>query len=72
MAHPRAVAVRRQNADLRLKKAVDVASKRFGVPFAKPTTLPNRDAALYAAELIEGVAGFLENITSNKPERKAS
>lgn len=64
--------MRRQNAEVRLKKAVDAASKKFGVPFAKPTTLPNRDAALYAAELVEGVAGFLENITGNKPERKAS
>lgn len=73
MAHPRVVAVRRQNAELRLKKAVDAAARKFGIPFKAPTTLPNRAADLYAAELVEGVAAFLEDITGTKqPERKSA
>lgn len=73
MAHPRTVAVRRQIADQRLRKATEAAAACFGVPFKQPATFAHRHPDLHSAELIENVAEFLEQITTAaRPERKAS
>lgn len=72
MAHPRAVAVRRQNAGLRLKKATEAASNRFGVAFVPPPTPQHKAPELFEAELVENVSAFIEQITGQKSERKAS
>lgn len=64
MAHPRAVAVRRQNAELRLSVAVNAASARLGLAFNTPPTPAHKHPDLYAAELIESVADFIEKLTA--------
>ena len=63
MADPRAVAIRRQNAGIRLRKATEAAAQKFGVAFKVPGTPPTRHPDLYAAELVENVAEFIEQIT---------
>jgi hypothetical protein len=72
VAHPRAVAVRRQIADKRLHAATEVAARKFGVPFKVPVTLAQRHPDLYSAELIENVSQFLETISAEQAERKTA
>lgn len=65
MAHPRVVAVRRQNADLRLKKATEAASQVFGFRFRQPSVHEHQHPDLYAAEQTENVAEFIELLTAS-------
>lgn len=62
MADPIAVATKRARAEDRLRAAVAVASEKFGVPFERSATPANRYPDLAAAEMLERVAAFIENL----------
>lgn len=64
MAHPRTVAIRRQNADLRLQKATEAAAEAFGFKFRQPSVHRNQHPDLWAAEQTENVAEFIELLTA--------
>lgn len=66
MADPVAVATKRAKADLRLNRAVEAASQAFGIEFKRSKVPANRFPDLYAAELVENVAAFLETLTATK------
>lgn len=66
MADPIAVANKRVVAEQRLYRAATTASGAFGVPFNRSATPANRYPDLAAAELVESVAEFIENITAAK------
>lgn len=66
MADPRQVAVRRQVADLRLKKATEAASEAFGLRFRQPSVHQHQHPDLYAAEQAENVAEFIEQVTASR------
>lgn len=73
MADLVAVAGKRARAELRLRTAVDRLARSVGVEFVPPSVPANRFPELYAAQLVEGVAVFLERLgdTLPKPERKS-
>lgn len=62
MADGVAVAKKRAIAEHRLREAVGRLSEASGVAFAPPAVPANRYPALYAAQLVEGVAEFLERL----------
>jgi hypothetical protein len=68
-----AVAEKRARAEQRLRQVVDRLARSVGVEFAPPAVPANRFPELYAAQLVEGVADFLERLAANpaKPERKS-
>jgi hypothetical protein len=66
MASPRVIAIRRENAELRLRKAMLAFASEYGVKFREPSVLPTRYPDFYAAELIENVAEALEQATGAK------
>ncbi len=73
MAHPRTVAVRRQVADKRLREVAAAASNVFGVTLKNGLTLASRHPDLAAAELVENVADFIQELTAahQRQPRKA-
>jgi hypothetical protein len=68
-----AVAEKRARAEQRLRQVVDRLARSVGVEFVPPSVPANRFPELYAAQLVEGVADFLERLAANpaKPERKS-
>lgn len=72
MPDPIAVAEKRAVAEQRLAAAVAAASRATGIPYVAPTTPANRYPGLYAAELVEGVAQFIEDSTAAKAAKKGS
>jgi hypothetical protein len=70
MADPIAVAEKRARAEQRLAAAVAAASRATDVPYTPPASPANRYPALYAAELVEQVATFIEGITAQQGQRK--
>lgn len=72
MADRVAVAGKRAAAESRLRMAVDRLSGSAGVAYVPPAVPANRYPDLYAAQLVEGVADFLERLGERiaKPERK--
>jgi hypothetical protein len=68
-----AVAEKRARAEQRLRQVVDRLARSVGVKFVPPAVPANRFPELYAAQLVEGVADFLERLATNpaKPERKS-
>ena len=69
MASKLAVLEKRAKAELRLAKAVEGASRAFGATYRRPSVPSNRFPDLYAAELVEGVADFLEQITAQQEKK---
>jgi hypothetical protein len=65
-----AVAEKRARAEDRLRQVVDRLSSATGVDFNPPAVPANRYPELYAAQLVEGVADFLERLADN-PARTA-
>jgi hypothetical protein len=58
-----AVAQKRAIAEERLRIAVSAAAKAFGVTFNAPAVPRSKYPDLYAAQLVEGVAEFIEQVT---------
>jgi hypothetical protein len=73
VADPVAVATKRAIAEQRMRQAADRLARSVGVEFVPPSVPANRFPDLYAAQLVEGVAVFLERLADNvaKPERKS-
>lgn len=62
MADRIAVATKRAKAENRLRKAVEKLGKSSGVEFVPPQVPARRFPDLYAAQLVECVADFLERL----------
>ena len=75
MADPAIVNVRRYNAERKIIAAAEKVGSRFGVALRKPVIPQNRYPDLYAAEQLEFIAAFLEELaarpeqTQNRKER---
>jgi hypothetical protein len=66
MAARIAVATKRAKSELRLRQAVNDASSRLGIRFDAPKVPQKRFPDLYAAELIDSVAAFIEQVGKAK------
>jgi hypothetical protein len=53
-------------ADLRLQKAADAAAQAFGFKLRQPSVHRHQHPDLYAAEMTENVAEFVELITAGQ------